>query len=716
MRTLMNLCVSAINCCGCQPWSLLSGVLMAMRPSYEELKQRLAELESEIRERRRVETNLENELIKFRGLYDLAIAMTSDRSEHAYLQFIVDKCRQLLCSDISYIALRDEKQDDFYKHTSSGIQTEAFRNRRLPSDKGLGGFVARTRQGYIVHDYLAEKSFDRRDDHIVVDEGIVSGMAVPIQMGSKNLGVLYVFNRTRTNFSQSDLNALFLIGNLAAVEISRKQAEDSLRESEERFRFMVETTGDAIYRLRYDSMSYDYLSPGIHNLTGYLPEEIKTFGFSKLVAQIDLPGEVDVTPDVIVTNRREGRIGEYRADYLVVTKSGDSKWLRDHSFPWFNESATLVGSVGILSDVTDYKRAEALVRQRTADLLESEEKYRTLVENVPLVVYRVRPTGEILFINQFVEELMGYSPVEILRDPDLWSKALYDEDRARVTELRQKAQGEGQELIVEYRVMHKNGYLVYVVDHAIPSRTSEGLLSSVDGIIMDVTGRVKLQEKLIQSEGIKTISEVSARLAHEIRNPLVSAGGFARRLLSSMSPNDPNREKMEIIVKEVGRLEVILRMILNYIQPVELELSPTEPNSMVEMALQGVEGDMRERNVSLRTELAPRLPKVSVDRLQMEQVLKTLLRNALSQMPSGAMLSISTSLEKDMLQLVMRYPVLHLSRDDVEHFFYPFTTFKVDYQVVDLPMSKILVHKHAGMIEVKLEKSGEIFIRIVLPT
>jgi len=376
----------------------------------------------------------------------------------------------------------------------------------------------------------------------------------------------------------------------------------------------------------------------------------------------------------------------------------------------------LMGSVGILSDVTDYKRAEALVRQRTADLLESEEKYRTLVENVPLVVYRITPQGEVLFVNQFVEELLGYSPVEVLDRPSLWTDVLYEEDRRRVTELRQKVQEQGREFITEYRVLHRHGHIVYVVDHAIPFRTAEGLVSRVDGIIMDVTGRVKIQEQLIQSEGIKTISEVSARLAHEIRNPLVSAGGFARRLLSSMSPGDPNREKVEIIVKEVGRLEVILRMILNYIQPVELELLPTEPNSMVEMALQGVEGDMRERNVSLRTELAPRLPKVSVDRLQMEQVLKTLLRNALSQMPSGAMLSISTSLEKDMLQLVMRYPVLHLSRDDVEHFFYPFTTFKVDYQVVDLPMSKILVHKHAGMIEVKLEKSGEIFIRILLPT
>lgn len=687
---------------------------MTTRPSYEELQEMLGDLQREILERRRIQDGLENELRRFRGLYDLAVGMTSERSLDEYLCLIVNTCRGILHVELSYIALHDELRDDFYKHTLSGVQTEAFRNLRLPSDRGLGGLVSRTREGLIVEEYLAEKRFDRRDDQIVADEGIVSGMAVPIQTETKNLGVLYVFNRTKTAFSRADLDTLLLIANLAAVEINRKEAEDLLRESEERFRFMAKTTGDVIYRLHYDSMTYDYLSPGIANLTGYSPDEIRAIGFSKLVTRIDLPGKEDAHPGIILKDRLEGKTREYRADYLIATKTGTARWLRDHSFPWFDGSEKLIGSVGILSDVTDYKLAEALLRQRTIDLAESEEKYRTLVENVPLAVYRIKPSGEVLFINQFVEELLGYSPVEILRDPALWNDAIYDEDRGKVRALREKARLEGQEFMVEYRVMHKNDYLVHVADHAIPSLSPEGRVNTVDGIIIDVTGRVKLQERLIRSEGIKTISEVSARLAHEIRNPLVSAGGFARRLLSSIGPDDPNREKVEIIIKEVGRLEGILRMILNYIQPIDLEMTLTDPNNLVEMALRGIETDIKRREVSIQTELSPGLPAIPADQLQMKQVIKSLLKKAFCQMSPGANLSISTSLQNDTCQFDVRYPVMHLSRDDIEHFFYPFTALNTDCQA-DLPMSKIIVHKHGGAIEVKLEKSGEILIRMSLP-
>ena len=137
----------------------------------------------------------------------------------------------------------------------------------------------------------------------------------------------------------------------------RKEEERKLRESEERFSFLAETTGDALYRLRYDTMTYDYLSKGITTLTGYTPEDFRHMSFASLVQKIELNGQ-EIPSDYIRQKRREGDTGEFRADYLVKTKSGELKWLGDHSFPWRDQEGNLVGSVGILTDITERKRAE----------------------------------------------------------------------------------------------------------------------------------------------------------------------------------------------------------------------------------------------------------------------------------------------------------------------------------------------------------------------
>ncbi len=144
--------------------------------------------------------------------------------------------------------------------------------------------------------------------------------------------------------------------------------EASLRESEERFRFMAKTTGDVLYRLKYSSMRYDYISPSILELTGYTPEEIDAIGFSSLVIKLESLGKEILSIEDIARKRQEGKTGQYLADYLIRTKSGESRWLGDHSFPWLNESGNLIGSVGILSDIMERKRVEAALRQMNEEL------------------------------------------------------------------------------------------------------------------------------------------------------------------------------------------------------------------------------------------------------------------------------------------------------------------------------------------------------------
>jgi signal transduction histidine kinase len=237
--------------------------------------------------------------------------------------------------------------------------------------------------------------------------------------------------------------------------------------------------------------------------------------------------------------------------------------------------------------------------------------------------------------------------------------------------------------------------------------------------VKDFLSLAIIEQHKQQQRELKTLNEISARLAHEIRNPLMSAGGFARRLSSAMSPEDPNRAKAEVIVKEVGRLEAILSMILNYLKPLELNRSPVDPNESVTTALHRISAEIRKRKTGLDLHLGPELPKISVDPTLMEKVMEVLLKDALSRMPEEATLFVETSQEKYMFKLVIRYPALHMSVDDVEDFFYPFTTSRIEHDTrhdaVDLPKSRIIVEKHGGEVNVTLQESGIIVIEVSLP-
>lgn len=237
--------------------------------------------------------------------------------------------------------------------------------------------------------------------------------------------------------------------------------------------------------------------------------------------------------------------------------------------------------------------------------------------------------------------------------------------------------------------------------------------------VKNFLSRAIIEQHKQQERELKTLNEISARLAHEIRNPLISAGGFARRLASSMGPEDPNRAKAEVIVKEVGRLEAILRMILNYLKPLELNRSPAAPNELVTTALHSMSAKIKKRKTGLDLHLDPELREISVDPTLMEKAMEVLLNDALDRMPDEATLFVATLQENNMFKLVIRYPAVHMAADDVKDFFYPFTTSRVEHDdghdAVDLPKSRIIVEKHGGEINVTLQGPGKILIQVSLP-
>jgi PAS domain S-box-containing protein len=389
------------------------------------------------------------------------------------------------------------------------------------------------------------------------------------------------------------------------------------------------------------------------------------------------------------------------------------------------------GELGILADALDHMFAslqesreqvrlytvnlETMVQLRTHALRESEEKYRTLVENVPLVVYRLGGDGKAIFINQFIEELAGISPQQALTAAGFWKDKVCPEDRPRVWPLMDRCLREGIEFTAEYRIQRSSGEFIFVLDHALPARDEGGRVHSVDGFLVSVTDRHQLQEQIIQTEELRTLSEVSARLAHEIRNPLVAAGGFARRIVLKLSEDDPIRKKAQIIVKEVTRLERILQQMLVYLKPFDVVLESCSLNDLIMQVLEEQQETLSEHAISLNVDLSARLPLLHLDEVLIKKAFASILVGVLELCQSEKTLEVRTSPCEHSAHLEFSATGVQLSKDDLEHFFYPFASRADRPKMMELPMAKMIIHKHQGLVDLEQKDPNTLVVSISLP-
>jgi len=372
--------------------------------------------------------------------------------------------------------------------------------------------------------------------------------------------------------------------------------------------------------------------------------------------------------------------------------------------------------------VKDYaENLESMVEARTRALKESEQTYRTLVEHVPLVVYMVMADGTAVFLNRFAEQTIGVVPQELSGHREVWAEHIHEHDRARILAHFDECLSQGKEFHAEYRMVHKDGHIVHVADHAIPVFGDTNKIIWMDGIVVDITARKELQEKIIQAEELETLGEVSARLAHEIRNPLTSIGGLTRRLLKSFEAQDQRMEKAELIVEEVKKLERILRMMTAYIEPKSIQLDLCDLNEVVTRAVKTIDSEFQDRDFSVKLHMDRSLREIKLDSNLFEKILINLMGNAFYRMDQKGELQVATGKNAGYATVTLAYRVTFISDDDIEHFFYPFVT---DYplprdipdrDVMDVPICKVLIHKHGGIINVDKENDNLIKITISLP-
>jgi signal transduction histidine kinase len=224
----------------------------------------------------------------------------------------------------------------------------------------------------------------------------------------------------------------------------------------------------------------------------------------------------------------------------------------------------------------------------------------------------------------------------------------------------------------------------------------------------------RLQEMALRTEEIKVLGEISARFAHEMRNPLVTAGGFARRLRDSLPEDDRHREFADIIVQEVARLEYILKVILSSIEPFTLSMSEVDLNQLLHGSLQTVKDAVIARNIHLETSLSSSPAKIQADPGMLEKAFDNILKHSVLSMREGGGLCVSTKTGHDTVSTLIRYRAESLAEDDLEQFFFPRFTGKDETVVHELPLTKIIIHRHGGKIDV-FREDQDVVLRIEIP-
>jgi PAS domain S-box-containing protein len=276
----------------------------------------------------------------------------------------------------------------------------------------------------------------------------------------------------------------------------RKRAEQDLAETEARYRTLVERVPAVTYTWdaarRGDETAAPFVSPQVEEMLGYSADEFRDPQlWSMLVHRDDLP-RVEAE---WATSRRH--TGAFRSEYRMRTRDGRELWVRDEAVPVRRDDDGHALYQGVMFDITERKVAEQLLQK-------AEANYRTLVEQLPVVVYQdaIDEVSTALYISPQYERLFGFPPGARLRDPQFWVDHLHPDDRDRVLELSKWTNETGEPFSAEYRFLGRDGRVVWVRDEAELLRDADGQPMMWQGVLLDVTARKHAEDALTRRDAV----------------------------------------------------------------------------------------------------------------------------------------------------------------------------------------------------------------------
>jgi PAS domain S-box-containing protein len=384
--------------------------------------------------------------------------------------------------------------------------------------------------------------------------------------------------------------------------------------------------------------------------------------------------------------------------YLPSFRGGTYFWAK--AGPLYDSHGHVVGAIESLRDITKLKQAEHALR-------ESEKRYRNIFELAVEGIFQATEDGHYLSVNPAFARICGFSsPEEMVKEVTDIARQLYvnPEDRTKIKALYEYP---GFVKGFETQFRRKDGGVIWVSITARSVRDEDGKLLRYEGTIEDITERKQAERLLLQREKLNTLGAIAAEVAHEIRNPLVAIGGFARRLRE----NFPDSRECDIILNESRRLERVLTRIRNYLKPVEIRPQVCSVTRLVTGCLALLAPETERRRIMCRLDSKLSLPNVYADPDILTQIFINLILNAAEAMDKGGTLVIRFFATDTDLSIQFKNKAERHKIKPPELLFRPFAE---GGESIGLPLCYQLLRDMGGLLSFTQERDHMIFT-VTLP-
>jgi two-component system, cell cycle sensor histidine kinase and response regulator CckA len=266
--------------------------------------------------------------------------------------------------------------------------------------------------------------------------------------------------------------------------------DESASAAEAKYRTLVENIPLVVYIDSLDDLSSNlYTNPQTVDLLGYTPEEWQED--AEFLAKILHPEDRD---RVLAETARGNRAGiPLRIEYRLIAKDGRVVWIRDDSVVIRDDSSRPLFRQGFLLDLTERKEAERALQN-------AERRYRSLVEQVPLAIYTNAADGRLLFMSSQIEGICGCPAAELVADQERFWELVHPDDYEAVRRETDRALETQSEFSLEYRLVARDGRVVWILDQTSPTLSGDGETLFRQGILADITEEKRRAEALAVSD------------------------------------------------------------------------------------------------------------------------------------------------------------------------------------------------------------------------